>query len=115
MRSLNITDYPKLAQDNGLLFYHVPIRDRGCPSSSEINILIPIIVGKLLVGHNVLIHCNAGLGRAGTISACCLIHVGFDPNDAITVVRKRRPGAIQTDKQEACIREYGAKLKLLRK
>lgn len=106
MRSLGISDYPRLAQEYGLLFYHLPIRDRGTPSQNEINILIPILIKHLTAGQNILIHCRAGLGRAGTLSACCLGHFGYDGNQAIQIVRTIRPGAIQTSKQAQCVINY---------
>ena len=106
MKLLNITDYPRLAQENGFLFYHVPIRDRGVPHPDEINILIPLIVNHLAIGRSILIHCRSGLGRAGTISACCLCHFGFTGKNAIEMVRKMRPGAVQTSKQMSCVAQY---------
>jgi protein-tyrosine phosphatase len=114
MRILGISEYPKLARDNGLTFYHLPIRDRGYPTASELHILIPTITAKLLFGQNVLIHCSAGLGRAGTISACCLTYFGFTSEEAISTVRKRRQGAIQTEKQEGCIHDYEKNIKQIR-
>jgi ADP-ribosyl-[dinitrogen reductase] hydrolase len=106
MRMLDIVDYPRKAEESGFLFYHLPIRDCGVPSPNEINVLIPILVQHLVNGQNILIHCREGLGRAGTICACCLVHFGYDGKSAIETIRKRRPGAIQTHRQEDCIMQY---------
>lgn len=106
MRMLDIVDYPRRAGEVGLLFYHLPIRDRGIPSQSEVSVLVSILVQHLVNGKQILLHCRGGLGRAGTIGACCLIHFGYDSKHAIEIVRKRRPGAIQTSKQEGCIHQY---------
>lgn len=106
MFNLKLIDYPKKAQEAGFIFYHLPIKDMNIPRFKEINALVPIIVDFIATGHNVLIHCRSGYGRAGTICACCLAHFGFDGSTAINQVRIRRPGAIQTELQEECVTDY---------
>lgn len=110
MSSLQISNYPKLAQADNFLFYHLPIRDLGYPQEQQLHILIPILIGHLISGQSVLVHCRGGLGRAGTICACCLCHFGYDGKTAIEEVRKKRPGAIQTTKQEQCVINYSKTL-----
>src|SRR5438105_14656104 len=51
MRILHITDYPQKAQELGLLFYHLPIKDMGVPRQNDINSLIPILVNHLANGY----------------------------------------------------------------
>lgn len=103
---LDIVNYPQRVQEEGIFFYHLPIRDRRAPKQQDIIPLIPIIVNHLTLGHNVLVHCRGGLGRAGTICACCLKHFGFQAQKAIELVRERRPGAIQSKSQVDCILSY---------
>lgn len=110
MKMLGIADYPRKSQEAGFLFYHLPIRDKGVPDQNEIDILIPTLVNHLMMGQNVLIHCREGLGRAGTICACCLTHFGYKGKDAIRTIRQRRPGAIQTNNQERCVLNYHRRL-----
>jgi protein-tyrosine phosphatase len=106
MRMLNITDYPKIVQEDGFIFYHLPIRDGGIPQQKDIDVLVPILIQHLSAGQNVLVHCRAGLGRAGTICACCLGHFGYEGQTAIDTVRAQRHGAVQTRKQEECVINY---------
>lgn len=112
MKALNIADYPKRAGDMGFLFYHLPIPDCEAPRQAEISVLIPILIQHLSDGLNILVHCRGGLGRAGTVCACCLCHFGYDGDDAIDIVRRQRPGAIQTKCQEQCILNYYQALSL---
>jgi len=106
MKKLHLLYYPKIAQEEGFIFYHLPIKDRGIPNRKNIDCLIPILVEHLISGQNVLIHCRSGLGRAGTVCACCLAHFGFEGQKTIDVVRDRRPGAIQTFRQESFVIRY---------
>lgn len=110
LRLLNIENYPKIAQEQGLMFYHLPIKDRGSPTQKDIEVLIPSLVEHLTMGENILVHCRGGLGRAGTITACCLCHFGFTSESAISSIRQNRPGAIQTRKQEECVDIYYSNL-----
>ncbi len=41
-----------------------------------------------------LAHCKAGLGRTGLFATSCLVYSGFNPEEAIKLVRKTRPGTI---------------------
>ena len=106
MKTLSISDYPRRAQEQGFLFYHLPTKDRRAPLVSEVGALVPIIVQHLSAGQNVLVHCRGGLGRAGTICACCLGHFGHNGKAAIELVRKQRPGSIQTNCQIVCVSSY---------
>jgi hypothetical protein len=50
-------------------------------------------------GFDILVHSKGGLGRAGTIAARLLVEAGMRADDAIGLVRLRRPGAIETEEQ----------------
>lgn len=106
LKSLSLIDYPRKASDSGFIFYHLPVRDRSIPHLDDMNVLVPIIIKHLCSGHNVLIHCRSGLGRAGTVAACCLSHFGFTSSDCIQIVRFQRPGSIQTFEQEQFVQRY---------
>jgi atypical dual specificity phosphatase len=62
---------------------------------------------KLGVG----IHCTAGKGRTGTLLACWFVANGLTPRDAITRVRRLRPGSIETEEQENAIVEFARRRK----
>ncbi len=54
----------------------------------------------LKAGENVLIHCRGGLGRAGMVACRLLTDLGQEPDEALRIVRRARPGAVETDAQE---------------
>ena len=52
----------------------------------------------------------AGLGRTGTVASMLLIERGIDVEESISMVRKARPGTIQTFEQEEFLRKYSKRL-----
>jgi len=87
----------------GAAFSSFPIEDFGVPDAAQLADILSSIERSLAAGDNVLVHCMAGLGRAGTIAACLLTRRGMAAHDAIALVRWVRPGAIQSTAQEQLI------------
>ncbi|MFC0239524.1 cyclin-dependent kinase inhibitor 3 family protein [Rhodopseudomonas telluris] len=59
---------------------------------------------QLRDGHDLVVHCKGGLGRAGMIAARLLVELGVPPLEAIAQVRKARGrGAIETSAQQAVV------------
>ena len=53
-----------------------------------------------------VVHCDAGIGRTGTMLACYLVSKGYNAEKAIEEVRIKRPGSIETVKQEEVIVKF---------
>lgn len=90
----------------GLRLTHSPIEDLAAPTLPQAQQLVQLIQQELLARRKLLIHCQAGLGRAGTIAACLLTTQGLSAHGAISMIRWYRPGAIQTQAQEALIEAF---------
>jgi len=58
-------------------------------------------------GDSVALHCRAGLGRTGTVAARVLLERGLNVQAAVDLVRQARPGAIETQVQEAYLHSQG--------
>lgn len=89
-------------------WHHLPIRDVSIPSAAfERSWKIKgAELRKLLAGGGkLLIHCKGGLGRSGVIAARLLVEFGMVPEEAIALVRKYRPGAIENLAQEGYVRK----------
>jgi len=57
------------------------------------------------------VHCTLGMGRTGTMLACYLVKTTHcDAQQAIDTVRKRRPGSIETERQEQLVQEFSESL-----
>jgi hypothetical protein len=68
--------------------------------------LVGQVVDALTTGETVVVHCRGGLGRSGTIAACCLVARGRDPREAIALVRAARPGAVEIREQEKFVERF---------
>ncbi len=63
-------------------------------------------------GHHLLVHCGAGIGRAGTLATCLLMSRGFTASEALSSVASHRPMAgpeagAQRDLIEAVAASFG--------
>lgn len=100
---LNVPRLGDMAEAAGLDWYHLPIPDMAAPGWQFERrwVYAGVRLRRLLRrGGRVVIHCRVGLGRSGAIAARLMVELGLAPSDAINLVRKARPGAIQTSDQE---------------
>ena len=111
LKMLGIPNLPALLVSRGIEWHHLPIRDVDIPDHHfeerwrrENGQRIKSILSG---GGKVLLHCRGGIGRTGTIAAKLLVEFGFKPSDAVALVRRTRPGTIETQAQE----QYVLKLK----
>ena len=88
-------------------YLHVPTPDLTAPDMEQIDLAVEFIQEKISEDQAVMVHCAAGMGRAGTILACYLVkYQKYSAEDAIKKIRKERPGSIQSEIQELAIAYY---------
>jgi protein-tyrosine phosphatase len=68
-----------------------PIPDLHFPSLAELRPFLTELVDRIDDGASLLVHCGAGIGRAGTMAACILIVMGVERDEALWVVAEHRP------------------------
>ncbi|MEO8955721.1 MAG: dual specificity protein phosphatase family protein [Ktedonobacteraceae bacterium] len=104
---LNLTGY---VDDAPLLsaftVHNIPIANMKPPTLHEMHQAVSILHTSLKNSQPVVVHCEAGLGRTGTIIAGYLTTRGLPAQEAIDSLRKQRPGSIETEEQEAAIHDY---------
>ena len=94
----------------GMSVIHLPIQDFGVPDEIELRNSVERAVQILQDGHNLAIHCSAGIGRTGTFAAClakCVL--GVTGEQAIEWIRQLVPGAVETDEQERLVLDFKVK------
>lgn len=86
-------DYVRwLRADPSHRWWH-PIPDLGAPPLDVFADLVQRIDTHLQAGESLLVHCGAGIGRAGTTAAGVRIAGGDRVDDAVAVVAAARPMA----------------------
>jgi Swiss Army Knife protein, DSP-PTPase phosphatase domain len=88
-------------------YLHVPTPDFTAPDMDRIDAAVDFIHDKISNEQAVMVHCAAGMGRAGTILACYLVkYQKYSAKEAIKKIREERPGSIQSEVQELAITFY---------
>ena len=88
-----IPDLGKVAEDAGLEWHCLPIRDVDVPDERFERLWTysgHILRRKLASGERIVLHCRGGLGRTGTIGTRLLIECGVAPEEALRRVRAAR-------------------------
>ncbi|WP_400770668.1 ATP-binding cassette domain-containing protein [Methylosinus sporium] len=97
---------PALAAQ-GLQNLHLPIPDGCVPSLEDVQALVGGIRALVETDHVVAVHCLEGVGRTGTILACCFIDGGgMSASEALAHIRKIDPKYVRSEIQERFLSAY---------
>ncbi len=88
----------------------LPITDDAAPAFDDLDRGSHFIAKHLGAGRGVYVHCASGVGRAPTMAAAYLVHMGKTPDEAWSVVRGGRPFIRPTPPQIDVIDAYAAHL-----
>ena len=101
------TDLPTRLHNAGINWQHLPIEDFGAPTSETADYwptASKIARDVLNEGGKVLIHCRGGQGRSGMAALRIMVELGYEAEAALKRIRAVRPGAVETNAQEAWAR-----------
>jgi hypothetical protein len=76
------------------LYVRWPIVDGPVPEYAPLVALADLVADLRRAGKRMLIHCAGGMNRSGLLVAAALVRDGMSAQDAIDLIRARRPGAL---------------------
>lgn len=71
----------------------IPIPDLHAPELPQAITIVDELVDRLTRGEHVIVHCGAGIGRAGTTALLTLMRLGHSAEEAAAMVGSARPMA----------------------
>ena len=99
-----------LRAEEGRLARWRPIPDLHAPSVEAAHAIVEELAALVEAGEVLLVHCGAGIGRAGTVAAALLLRLGLPLDDALAAVHEARPGAgPQADVQQALLEQLAGR------
>lgn len=108
---VSLTEIPPTDEDldsAGLAWLHLPVQDFTAPTLQQMVTFVQTVEEGRLQGAPVGVHCTAGLGRSGTMTAAWFVYQGMGAEEALAHVRSLRPGSVETLSQEQSIAEFEA-------
>jgi protein-tyrosine phosphatase len=107
--------YPQYVEwlevEHGRRAIRFPIADLHAPPLVAMETLIAQLRQRLDAGEGVVVHCGAGIGRAGTVATCLLMSLGVARDEALGTVAMHRPmGGPEVGAQRELVDELAQRL-----
>jgi atypical dual specificity phosphatase len=93
------------ATELGYRLHAIAIRDYQPPSLAQLGQFVTVAQGAS-ERERLLVHCQGGTGRTGTMAAAYWIAKGLSKSAAVARVRQARPGAVETPEQHQRLEEF---------
>jgi atypical dual specificity phosphatase len=103
---LNIPSDATVFESAGFSFRRIPVPDGGVPTPEQAADFVRFFEEQRAADRPVAVHCEAGLGRTGTMLGVYLIAQGDSAETAIQRIRAVENGAVETARQIRFLEEF---------
>lgn len=105
---VTLTEEPLDLKTEASLFeqIHFPIVDMKAPKSLQQTFRLCKSLHARYAQEPVLMHCEMGTGRTGTLLAAMMIHQGLEVEEAIEAIREIEPLYVRNSLQESFVKRY---------
>jgi len=107
---LNIPSDASVYESAGFSFLCLPVPDGGAPTLEQATEFVRFVTEQRARHRPVAVHCEAGLGRTGTLLATYLIDQGESAGGAIERVRAAEKVAVETPDQIHFLEQYAERV-----
>jgi hypothetical protein len=108
---LNISSDESVYKSAGFAFLCLPVSDGGAPTMEQAQEFVRFVTEQRAAQRPIAVHCEAGIGRTGTLLATYLISQGESAESAIQRVRAAERVAVETPRQIQFLEEYAARVR----
>lgn len=84
----------------------IPTKDHDAPSPDQLELGVSTLEKLVALGKKVYVHCMNGHGRAPTLVAAYLVREGKSPEQAVELIRTKRPVIHLEDTQRAALEAF---------
>jgi hypothetical protein len=81
------------APDN-LLYIYFPIYDEDLPDLTKLHAVAALGATMIRKRQRVLSHCRMGFNRSALLAGLIMTHLGMSGEEVVTMLRRKRPGAL---------------------
>src|SRR5262245_33080397 len=97
-----------IAQREGWSCHTIPIKDFQAPSIAQLDDVVRLVDGA--GGQTkILVHCEGGIGRTGTMAAAYWIGRGLTVAQATARIRKARRDAVESEDQKRALHLFAGR------
>lgn len=95
----------------GVKFYlWIPVKNHTAPGQDQLNVGVAVLEQLVSVKKKVYVHCKNGHSRAPTLVAAYYITQGKSPDEAVELIKKKRPTIHLEDVQKEALVEFAKRM-----
>lgn len=109
LEKFSVDTLPDACGELELNWLHFPIEDDSIPGQSDLvtwQHIKSIVLDAVSHGGKVAVHCKGGSGRAGLCTAMIFLELGYDLDDAMSIIKEVRPNAFKKQIQIEFLKSY---------